>query len=85
MLAAEGLLLTGIGVMIGLILGWVISLILIQVVNRQSFHWGMEVSVPWVALGASAVGVLALATLIAVASGRRAMSEDAVRAVKDDW
>jgi putative ABC transport system permease protein len=85
MLATEGALATGIGLFVGVGLGCVISLILIQVVNRQSFHWGMELEIPWGVLGFSALGVLALATLTATASGRRAMSEDAVRAVKDDW
>jgi putative ABC transport system permease protein len=85
MLATEGALATGIGLLIGVGLGCVISVILIQVVNRQSFHWGMELEVPWSALMLSALGVLALATLTAIASGRKAMSEDAVRAVKDDW
>jgi putative ABC transport system permease protein len=85
MLATEGLLLSGIGLVAGLGLGWMISLILIQVVNRQSFHWGMGLSIPWTALAASALVVLALATITALASGRRAMSTDVVQAVKDDW
>jgi putative ABC transport system permease protein len=85
MLATEGLLLSGIGLVAGLVLGYAISLILIHVVNRQSFHWGMSVSVPWVPLAASALLVLALATVTAVASGRKAMDRDVVRAVKDDW
>jgi len=54
-------------------------------VNRQSFHWGMALSIPWGALAVSAVFVLALATVTALASGRKAMSQDAVQAVKDDW
>jgi putative ABC transport system permease protein len=45
----------------------------------------MGLSVPWTALAASALVVLALATITALASGRRAMSADAVQAVKDDW
>jgi putative ABC transport system permease protein len=85
MLATEGALATGIGLLVGVGLGCVISVILIQVVNRQSFHWGMELEVPWVVLTLAALGMLALATLTAMASGRKAMSEDAVRAVKDDW
>ena len=85
MLATEGALATGIGLVVGVGLGCVISVILIQVVNRQSFHWGMELEVPWGVLTLAALGVLALATLTAIASGRKAMSEDAVRAVKDDW
>jgi putative ABC transport system permease protein len=85
MLATEGLLLSGIGLGVGLGLGYVISLILVQVVNRQSFHWGMELSLPWAALGVAALLVLALATLTALASGRRALAGNLVQAVKDDW
>jgi putative ABC transport system permease protein len=85
MLASEGLALSGIGLAVGLALGAAISIVLIYVVNRQSFHWGMSVSVPWATLAAAAVFVLALSTFTAWASGRRAMSEDVVRAVKDDW
>ena len=85
MLASEGLVVSGIGLAVGLILGSAISLILIHVVNRQSFHWGMSVSVPWKTLFAAALVVLALSTLTAWASGRKAMDNDVVRAVKDDW
>ncbi len=85
LLATEGLLLSCIGLSAGLGLGYVISLILIEVVNRQSFHWGMELSLPWSALAAAALLVLALSTLTALASGRRALGGDLVQAVKDDW
>ena len=85
MLASEGLAVSGIGLLVGLGLGSAISLILIHVVNRQSFHWGMGVSVPWATLATAALVVLALSTLTAWASGRKAMSDDVVRAVKDDW
>jgi len=85
MLAAEGLLVSGLGLSVGLALGWLISLVLIHVVNRQSFHWGMDLYMPWQLLAAFATVLLALATFTAVASGRQAMSGDAVRAVKEDW
>ncbi len=85
MLATEGLTVTGIGLAVGLVLGWAMSLILIHVVNRQSFHWGMDLSMPWQPLAALAATVLLLATATAVASARSAMSSDVVRAVKDDW
>ena len=62
-----------------------ISLILIHVVNRQSFHWSMELSAPWAVLGAAAVSVLVLSTLTAVAMGRHAMGSPAILAVKEDW
>ncbi len=85
MLATEGLAVSGIGLAAGLALGFAISLVLIHVVNRQSFHWGMELSIPWLALGGFGAVLLALSTVTALASGRQAMGEDVVRAVKEDW
>ena len=85
MLAREGLLVSALGLSVGLVLGWLISLVLIHVVNRQSFHWSMEVYLPWGNLLLFALGLLALATLTAVLSGRQAMTGDAVRAVREDW
>jgi putative ABC transport system permease protein len=66
-------------------LGFVIALILIEVVNRQSFHWSMELMVPHAGLLGLAAALLALATLTAWLAGRAAMSDDVVRAVKEDW
>jgi putative ABC transport system permease protein len=85
MLATEGASTSALGVGVGTILGGAISLILIYVVNRQSFHWGMELDVPWGGLALFGLAVVALATLTAVLSGRQAMGVDAVRAVKEDW
>jgi putative ABC transport system permease protein len=85
MLAFEGAALGAIGVAAGLVVGGIVSMILIFVVNRQSFHWTMDVHVPWVGLVVlSAVLVLAAAGTAAF-SGRRAMGDDVVRAVKEDW
>jgi putative ABC transport system permease protein len=85
MLAVEGALVSSIGLTIGFCLGWLISLILIHVVNRQSFHWSMEMFAPWLALTTSALLVLALSTLTALASGRQAMGRRAILAVREDW
>jgi len=85
MLATEGLAVSAIGLAIGLALGFVISLILIHVVNRQSFHWGMELALPWPALAGFGLVLLGLSMLTALVSGRQAMGADVVRAVKDDW
>jgi putative ABC transport system permease protein len=85
MLAAQGLLVSSLGLAVGLALGWLISLVHIHVVNRQSFHWGMDLHMPWLLLAQFSAVMLALATLSAIASGRQAMSTDAVRAVKEDW
>jgi putative ABC transport system permease protein len=85
MLAGEGLLVSALGLAVGLALGWLISLVLINVVNPQSFHWGMELHMPWRLLAEFVAVMLAMATLTAIASGRQAMSAEAVRAVKEDW
>jgi putative ABC transport system permease protein len=85
MLATEGAAVSGIGLVAGLALGWAMSLVLIHVVNRQSFHWGMDLAIPWLALGGFAAALLTLATATAVGSARQAMGDDVVRAVKEDW
>jgi putative ABC transport system permease protein len=76
---------SAVGLAVGLAIGWLISLILIYVVNRQSFHWGMELHVPWTGLAVLGTVLLMLATVTALVSGRQAMGTDVVRAVKDDW
>jgi putative ABC transport system permease protein len=77
--------LAAIGVAAGLIQGFAVSLILIHVVNRQSFHWGMSLHVPWASLALLGVVLVVLATLVAGASARRATGIAAVRAVREDW
>jgi putative ABC transport system permease protein len=85
MLAAEGMLVSALGLAVGLALGFLISLILIHVVNRQSFHWTMDLAVPWLPLALFSAAMLAAASLTALFSARQAMADDAARAVKDDW
>jgi putative ABC transport system permease protein len=85
MLAAEGGLLTAVGIIVGFLLGWSISLILVFVVNPQSFHWTMQLHMPWRLLTGVAVVLLGSAALTALMSGRYAVSGNAVRAVREDW
>ena len=85
MLAQEGALAAGVGVLAGLLAGGAIGLVLIEVVNRQSFHWSMDLHVPWGSLAIFATGLVALAALAAVLAGRQAMRQDAVLAVREDW
>jgi putative ABC transport system permease protein len=84
-LGIEGAMVSAVGVALGLGLGWVISQVLVQVVNRQSFHWSMDLHVPWAALALLALALTAAAAATAVASGRAAMGPDVVRAVREDW
>jgi putative ABC transport system permease protein len=85
MLAFEGAALGTIGVAAGLVVGAIVSVILIFVVNRQSFHWTMDVHVPWGLLAILSLVLVLAAAATAAFSGRRAMGDDVVRAVKEDW
>ncbi|CAD6546109.1 FtsX-like permease family protein [Paraburkholderia sabiae] len=85
LLATEGGMLTALGIAMGCVLGFAISLILVFVVNPQSFHWSMSLHVPWLLLSVLALVMLASSCTTAVAAGRRAVSVDAVRAVREDW
>jgi putative ABC transport system permease protein len=85
MLAQEGALAAGVGVLAGLLVGGAIGLVLIEVVNRQSFHWSMDLHVPWASLALFATGLIGLAALAAVLAGHQAMRQDAVLAVREDW
>jgi putative ABC transport system permease protein len=85
MLATEGALLTAAGIAVGFLLGWCISLILVFIVNPQSFHWTMQLHMPWATLATVAAALLASAAATALVAGRQAVSGDAVRAVREDW
>jgi putative ABC transport system permease protein len=85
MLAAEGGMLAILGACAGLAVGGAIGLVLIHVVNRQSFHWSMDLHPPWLLLAGLSAALLALSLLTAWVSGREAMGTGPVRAVKEDW
>ncbi len=85
MLVTEGTLMTGIGLVAGIALGGVLAVILVHVVNRQSFHWSMDLTLPVGLLATLAGALLVAAALTSLASARQALRHDAVAAVKDDW
>jgi putative ABC transport system permease protein len=85
MLAAEGALLGTVGVIAGIGLGIAISQVLIDVINPQSFHWSMETRLPWMLFAVVTVALIVAAAGTALLAGRRALSADAVHAVREDW
>jgi len=85
MLAGEGFLISALGVLYGLLLGAAMSLVLIYVVNRQSFSWSIDLAVPWMQLALLSIALLCAATVTNVISGRSALRADALRAVREDW
>jgi putative ABC transport system permease protein len=85
MLASEGILMSLFGVAYGLTLGAALSLVLVYVIDRQSFNWSIDLVVPWRQLAALGMSLVVAAAITAIWSGRAAMSTDAVRAVREDW
>jgi putative ABC transport system permease protein len=85
MLAFEGGALSALGVACGLALGIMISLVLVYIVNPQSFHWSMQLHVPWPLIGSVAAALLAASVVTALVSGRYALSGGPIRAVREDW
>ena len=85
MVAGEGAAWTAIGALAGLGLGLAVSTVLVYVVNPQSFHWTMDLMLPWLRLLALCAAVLLAGTLTAWLAGRAAAGKDAVLAVKEDW
>ena len=83
--AGEGLAWTAIGAIAGLLLGLAVAVILVHVVNPQSFHWTMDLAVPWLRLALLCTAVVVAGTVTAWLAGRAAAGRDAVLAVKEDW
>ncbi len=83
--AGEGAAWTAVGAAAGLLLGLAVSVVLVHVVNPQSFHWTMDLRVPLERLLALCAAVVLAGTVTAWVAGRAAAGRDAVLAVKEDW
>jgi putative ABC transport system permease protein len=83
--AGEGAAWTVIGSLAGLGLGLAVAVVLVHVVNPQSFHWTMDLRTPWLRLALLCLAVVAAGTVTAWLAGRAAAGRDAVLAVKEDW
>ena len=81
----EGVAWTSLGALAGTTLGLAVALVLVRVVNPQSFHWSMDLVLPIPRLAALAGAVVLAGTLTAWLAGRAAAGQDAVLAVKEDW
>ena len=83
--AVEGAVWTAAGALLGLLLGLAVSVVLVKVVNPQSFHWTMDLLLPWARLGALCAAVMAAGTLTAWLAARSAAGRQMALAVKEDW
>ena len=84
-LALEGAWIGVLGALSGGVAGFFMSLILIHVVTRQSFHWSMDIHVPWLWLALLALGLIVATAATAWFSARQAMGDDVVQSVREDW
>jgi len=85
LVSAEVLAWLAAGAAVGLLLGLAISVVLVHVVNPQSFHWTMDLVLPWARLALLCMAVVGAGALTAAWTARRAASRSAVLSVKEDW
>ncbi len=83
--ASEGAVWTAAGALLGLVLGLAVSVVLVHVVNPQSFNWTMQLLIPAGRLAALCAAVMLAGTLTAWWAGRAAARRDLALAVKEDW
>ena len=83
--ATECALWTGVGALLGLVLGLAVSVVLVKVVNPQSFHWTMDLAVPWPRLALLCAAVLVAGAATGWLAARGAASRQMALAVKEDW
>ncbi|GMV44736.1 MAG: permease [Pseudomonadota bacterium] len=73
------------GTLVGLALGVGLSLVLVFVVNPQSFHWTMDLVLPWARLAALAAAVTATGLAASALAARGAIGHSVLRSVREDW
>ena len=85
LVALEGAIWSSAAALLGTLLGLGVSVILVKVVNPQSFHWTMDLTVPWPQLALLGLGVVACATGVAWWAARTSARGNLSLVVKQDW
>lgn len=85
LLAIEGLLVTALAIVVGLAAGLAVAWVLVEIVNPQSFHWTMDFRLPLGLVLGLIAALLGAAAATALIAGRRAVSGEAILAVREDW
>ncbi len=83
--AAEGAVWTATGTLLGLALGLAVSVVLVEVVNPQSFHWTMDLALPYGRLALLCGAVVVAGSVTAWLAARALAGSDMALAVKEDW
>jgi putative ABC transport system permease protein len=84
-LALEGGVLTLAGALWGVFIGFAMSWVLIERVNPQSFHWTMDIDIPWLALIAGVLAITICASFCSGWAGRKGRAQGHLHAIKQDW
>jgi putative ABC transport system permease protein len=84
-LALEAFVLTLGACIWGIAVGGLISLVLVHKVNPESFHWTMDVQVPWLQLAGGVFILSICAALCAAWAGKSALQGGALNTVRQDW
>jgi len=83
--AVEAAVWTSAGALLGLLLGLAVSVVLVKVVNPQSFHWTMDMLLPWRRLGLLCAAVMVAGSATAWLAARNAAGRHPAQAVREDW
>ncbi len=84
-MVAEAALQVSIGVAWGLAIGAALAFVLIYRVNPQSFHWSMDLHMPWLTLFANAAALVLIASIVSAVVARRLGKLSPAQAVRQDW
>jgi len=84
MVVIESLLIGGVSQAIGIIIGWMLSLVLIYVINVQSFGWTIQFHLPLGFIGQSTMLILLVTGLAGLYPAAQAARVEAVRFAREE-
>ena len=84
MIVVEAVILGAVSQAVGVLIGMALAVILIFVVNVQSFGWTIQFHIPWWFLVHSTVIILAVTALCGLYPASRAANIEAVRVVREE-
>jgi putative ABC transport system permease protein len=84
MVVIESLLIGGVSQAIGIIIGWMLSLVLIYVINVQSFGWTIQFHLPLGFIAQSTLLILLVTALAGLYPAAQAARVEAVRFAREE-
>jgi len=84
MVVVEAVILGAVSQLVGVIIGMLLAVVLIFVVNVQSFGWTIQFHIPWLFLVHSTLAILSVTALCGLYPASRAANIQAVRVVREE-